>query len=137
MAYDTRGSSRVRRSRQQERIEAANETYAGKEADVGAELLRNVEKQIMLRQLDFHWKEHLAAMDHLRQGIGLRSYAQKNPKQEYKREAFEMFTEMLERINWFTEEEYRVYSLDLSGLGIASDTYSLPRMYGVTLDVDF
>jgi preprotein translocase subunit SecA len=79
-------------------IEAANETYAGKEADVGAELLRNVEKQIMLRQLDHHWKEHLAAMDHLRQGIGLRSYAQKNPKQEYKREAFEMFGNMLEQV---------------------------------------
>ncbi len=52
----------------------------------------------MLRQLDYHWKEHLAAMDHLRQGIGLRSYAQKNPKQEYKREAFEMFGAMLEQV---------------------------------------
>ena len=52
----------------------------------------------MLRQLDHHWKEHLGAMDHLRQGIGLRSYAQKNPKQEYKREAFEMFGAMLELV---------------------------------------
>jgi preprotein translocase subunit SecA len=52
----------------------------------------------MLRQLDHHWKEHLAGMDHLRQGIGLRSYAQKNPKQEYKREAFEMFGEMIEQV---------------------------------------
>ena len=52
----------------------------------------------MLRQLDHHWKEHLAGMDHLRQGIGLRSYAQKNPKQEYKREAFEMFGAMLEQV---------------------------------------
>jgi len=60
--------------------------------------MRGVEKQVMLRQLDFHWKEHLAAMDHLRQGIGLRSYAQKNPKQEYKREAFEMFGVMLEQV---------------------------------------
>ena len=50
----------------------------------------------MLQSLDQHWKEHLAAMDHLRQGIGLRSYAQKNPKQEYKRESFELFTDMLE-----------------------------------------
>ena len=64
----------------------------------GHELMRNVEKQMMLRQLDHHWKEHLAGMDHLRQGIGLRSYAQKNPKQEYKREAFEMFGAMLEQV---------------------------------------
>ncbi len=79
-------------------VNAADEAYAAKEEEVGAELLRNVEKQVMLRQLDFHWKEHLAAMDHLRQGIGLRSYAQKNPKQEYKREAFEMFGAMLEQV---------------------------------------
>ena len=52
----------------------------------------------MLQQLDSHWREHLAAMDYLRQGIHLRSYAQKNPKQEYKREAFELFTTMLDRI---------------------------------------
>jgi len=77
---------------------AADDAYAEKEASVGTELMRNVEKQVMLRQLDFHWKEHLAAMDHLRQGIGLRSYAQKNPKQEYKREAFEMFGAMLEQV---------------------------------------
>jgi preprotein translocase subunit SecA len=53
---------------------------------------------VMLQILDHHWKEHLAAMDYLRQGIGLRGYAQKDPKQEYKREAFEMFQQMLERI---------------------------------------
>ena len=79
-------------------IAAASAAYAAKEDQVGSELLRNVEKQVMLRQLDHHWKEHLAGMDHLRQGIGLRSYAQKNPKQEYKREAFEMFGSMLDRI---------------------------------------
>jgi len=71
---------------------------AEREQKVGSELMRNVEKQVMLRQLDHHWKEHLAAMDHLRQGIGLRSYAQKNPKQEYKREAFEMFGAMMEQV---------------------------------------
>ena len=60
--------------------------------------MRQIEKAIMLQQLDAHWREHLAAMDYLRQGIHLRGYAQKNPKQEYKREAFEMFTAMLERI---------------------------------------
>jgi preprotein translocase subunit SecA len=79
-------------------LEETEKTYKQKEATIGGELMRNVEKQVMLRQLDLHWKEHLAAMDHLRQGINLRSYAQKNPKQEYKREAFEMFGTMLEHI---------------------------------------
>ncbi len=79
-------------------VKAADEAYAEKVTSVGSELMRNVEKQMMLRQLDHHWKEHLAAMDHLRQGIGLRSYAQKNPKQEYKREAFEMFGSLLEQV---------------------------------------
>ena len=76
-----------------ERLETA---YAEKEQLVGSEGLRNVEKAIMLQTLDGHWKEHLAAMDYLRQGIHLRGYAQKNPKQEYKREAFEMFSRMLD-----------------------------------------
>jgi len=62
------------------------------------EVMREVEKQIMLQVLDMLWKEHLANMDHLRQGIGLRAYAQKNPKQEYKRESFELFQNMLENI---------------------------------------
>ena len=79
-------------------VKAATDAYAAKEDSVGSDLMRNVEKQMMLRQLDHHWKEHLAAMDHLRQGIGLRSYAQKNPKQEYKREAFEMFGVLLEQV---------------------------------------
>jgi preprotein translocase subunit SecA len=79
-------------------IDEADKAYKDKEASIGTELMRNVEKQVMLRQLDMHWKEHLAGMDHLRQGIGLRSYAQKNPKQEYKREAFEMFGAMLDRV---------------------------------------
>ena len=56
----------------------------------------------MLQQLDLHWREHLAAMDYLRQGIHLRGYAQKNPKQEYKREAFELFSAMLDRIKFDT-----------------------------------
>jgi len=79
-------------------IEEAQSTYRQKVDGIGADLMRGVEKQVMLRQLDHHWKEHLAGMDHLRQGIGLRSYAQKNPKQEYKREAFEMFGTMLEQV---------------------------------------
>jgi len=73
-------------------------TYQEKEERAGAEVIRHFEKAVMLQILDSQWKEHLAAMDHLRQGIHLRGYAQKNPKQEYKRESFEMFTELLENI---------------------------------------
>ena len=79
-------------------IEKAQHAYKEKEESIGSNLMRMVEKEIMLKQLDIHWKEHLAAMDYLRQGIGLRGYGQKNPKQEYKREGFEMFGEMLDQI---------------------------------------
>ena len=72
--------------------------YRAKEEQIGGNVMRQVEKAIMLQSLDSHWKEHLAAMDHLRQGIHLRGYAQKNPKQEYKRESFELFSEMLENL---------------------------------------
>jgi len=78
--------------------EAVDAMYAEKEQMVGADVLRHFEKAVMLQTLDQHWKEHLAAMDHLRQGIHLRGYAQKNPKQEYKRESFELFTNMLETL---------------------------------------
>ncbi len=79
-----------------EKIQSSlSEEYKAKEEQVGEIVLRHFEKSVMLQNLDSHWKEHLASMDHLRQGIGLRSYAQKNPKQEYKREAFELFGEML------------------------------------------
>lgn len=79
-------------------LEELVKAYQEKEEMVGPEVLRRFEKSIMLQSLDQHWKEHLAAMDHLRQGIHLRGYAQKNPKQEYKKEAFELFTEMLEAL---------------------------------------
>ena len=72
--------------------------YEAKVQNYGAPVVRHIEKAIMLQQLDTHWRDHLAAMDYLRQGIHLRSYAQKNPKQEYKREAFELFTTMLDRV---------------------------------------
>jgi len=75
------------------------DVYAEKEARVGPENLRRFEKGLMLQVLDTQWKEHLAAMDYLRQSIGLRGYAQKNPTQEFKREAFEMFENMLDRMN--------------------------------------
>lgn len=74
------------------------EIYQKKEGIVGSEELRRFEKYVLLQVLDSNWKEHLAAMDYLRQSINLRAMAQKNPKQEYKRESFEMFQEMLERI---------------------------------------
>jgi len=72
--------------------------FGGKEAAVGAETMRALEKHVMLTVLDQGWKEHLAKMDYLRQGIYLRGYAQKQPKQEYKKEAFELFSEMLESV---------------------------------------
>jgi preprotein translocase subunit SecA len=77
--------------------EAALAQYASKEAQVGPELMRQFERSLMLQTLDQHWRDHLANLDHLRQGIHLRGYAQKNPKQEYKRESFELFSDMLDR----------------------------------------
>ncbi len=83
-----------------ERIHAELEqAYAAKEALVGGPWMRQFEKSVLLQVLDSHWREHLAAMDYLRQGIHLRGYAQKNPKQEYKREAFEMFEALVQRIH--------------------------------------
>jgi preprotein translocase subunit SecA len=79
-------------------LEAIEAAYNEKVAQVGAPVMRHLERAVMLQQLDMHWREHLAGMDYLRQGIYLRAYAQKNPKQEYKREAFALFTAMLDRI---------------------------------------
>ncbi|MBZ9557144.1 MULTISPECIES: preprotein translocase subunit SecA [unclassified Modicisalibacter] len=82
-----------------ERLQSQHrEIYAAKVEAVGEELMRRFEKQVMLQVLDTRWKEHLQTMDHLRRGIHLRGYAQKNPKQEYKREAFELFQNLLANI---------------------------------------
>lgn len=82
-----------------EKVQAkVDEHFAAKEAGVGDETMRALEKHVMLTVLDQSWKEHLARMDYLRQGIYLRGYAQKQPKQEYKKEAFELFSEMLENV---------------------------------------
>lgn len=78
--------------------DAANEAYQTKIGIVGKEAFAGFERSIMLQSIDTHWREHLAALDHLRQGIHLRGYAQKNPKQEYKREAFDLFGQMLDQI---------------------------------------
>ncbi len=79
-------------------VNAVEDAYTAKVEAVGAPVMRHLEKAVMLQELDRHWREHLAAMDYLRQGIHLRAYAQKNPKQEYKREAFELFGALLDRI---------------------------------------
>ena len=82
-----------------ERIfEAADQSYVDKEALASADTMRQFERAVMLQSIDSHWREHLAALDHLRQGIHLRSYAQKNPKQEYKREAFQLFEGLLNTV---------------------------------------
>jgi preprotein translocase subunit SecA len=78
--------------------EQAQQLYQAKVDMVSAEVMHHYERAIMLQSLDMHWREHLSALDHLRQGIHLRGYAQKNPKQEYKREAFELFSSMLDAI---------------------------------------
>ena len=79
-------------------LEAGAQAYADKIALVDASAWHGFERNVMLQSLDTHWREHLSALDHLRQGIHLRGYAQKNPKQEYKRESFELFTQMLETL---------------------------------------
>jgi preprotein translocase subunit SecA len=81
-------------------IDILLQSHTDKEQQISKEVLRHFEKSVMLQVLDNSWKEHLAAMDYLRQGIHLRGYAQKDPKQEYKREAFTMFTDLLEHIKY-------------------------------------
>ena len=79
-------------------LDAVDALFADKEAQVGGDTMRMLEKHVMLNVLDQNWKEHLGRMDYLRQGIHLRGYAQKQPKQEYKKEAFELFSELLEKV---------------------------------------
>jgi preprotein translocase subunit SecA len=83
-------------------IAAVNDSYKAKVARTGVDIMRHIEKEVMLKMLDQHWREHLAAMDYLRQGIHLRGYAQKDYRFEYKREAFELFAAMLERVKFET-----------------------------------
>ena len=81
-------------------LELSNTLYKQKEQEIGREILAQFEKSVILQTMDNHWREHLAAMDHLRQGIHLRGYAQKDPKQEYKREAFTLFSSMLDNLKY-------------------------------------
>jgi len=80
--------------------EKLTESCAQRESDISSDVMRNFEKSVVLQVLDNTWKEHLAAMDHLRAGIHLRGYAQRDPKQEYKRESFEMFVSMLDFVKY-------------------------------------
>ncbi len=86
-------------------IEKAKEVYQKKEEEFGESTLRYLEKVIMLQSVDHHWKDHLLAIDQLKEGIGLRGYGQKDPRIEYQREAYQMFLEMLERIKRDTVEK--------------------------------
>ncbi|NWF93598.1 MAG: preprotein translocase subunit SecA [Syntrophaceae bacterium] len=86
-------------------LEKVNDVYRRKEEEFGAETLRYLEKVIMLQSIDHHWKDHLLAIDQLKEGIGLRGYGQKDPRIEYQREAYQMFLEMLDRIRKDTVEK--------------------------------
>lgn len=91
-------------------LESITATYKNKEAEIGSEMLRQLEKWIYLRVLDEQWKEHLLDMDHLREGIGLRGYAQQDPLREYQREAYDLFLNMVERIKKdFIEKLFMVH----------------------------
>ena len=103
IAVDLQGPAATEEAIDDERLlmlalDAGEKLFADKEAQLGGEMMRHLEKHLMLNVLDQNWKEHLARMDYLRQGIHLRGYAQKQPKQEYKRESFELFTEMLDKV---------------------------------------
>src|SRR5205085_7159101 len=79
-------------------VAAANEVFEAKVAQIGEDNFTHFERMVLLQGIDSHWREHLAALDYLRQGIHLRGYAQKQPKQEYKREAFELFGQLLDSV---------------------------------------
>ena len=114
----------------EEIIEEVELSYIRKCAELSKEFIESLERSIMIQQLDLHWREHIAALDALRQGIHLRGYAQKNPKQEYKRESFEMFTEMLESfkkstITMLSKVQFRFNDAEQSILNKPSQTETL------------
>ena len=116
-----------------ERIrQSVEQKLRDKEQEITPEAMRHLERDLLLTTLDMHWKEHLAMMDHLRQGIGLRSYAQKNPKQEYKREAFELFQAMMDRI----ENDF-IRLLCLLRLGSPDELDSLEKPSTAVSDLDY
>ena len=124
-------------------VNAANEAYAAKLALVGPENFRQFERAVLLQAIDTHWREHLSALDYLRQGIHLRGYAQKQPKQEYKREAFELFGQLLDvvknevtrtlmnvRIESGEQIEQAAGDLEQRGEQFSNVTYTAPTETG-------
>jgi preprotein translocase subunit SecA len=124
-------------------VEAANQAYAAKLEQVGVENFRQFERAVLLQAIDLHWREHLSALDYLRQGIHLRGYAQKQPKQEYKREAFELFGQMLDivknevtrtlmtvRIQSGDEVEQAAEEMEQRGERVSNVTYTAPTETG-------
>ena len=124
-------------------VHAANEAYAAKLAQVGGEGFTQFERMVLLQSIDSHWREHLSALDYLRQGIHLRGYAQKQPKQEYKREAFELFGQLLDSVkNEVTRQlmtvqvqsgeqlEEAAVALENRAENVANITYSAPTETG-------
>ncbi len=110
--------------------DALEDKIAAKEQRYGSEMMRSVEKSLLLRVLDQSWKDHLLVLDHLRQGINLRAYAQSNPLNEYKREAFSLFQEMLERIREETTSIFCHFELDIP------DNISLDNIINPDIDFD-
>ncbi len=108
-----------RASFEREILQAMVDAYEIKENNTGANIMRNIEKIILLQVIDQQWKEHLATMDHLRQGIHLRGYAQKNPVQEYKKESFEIFTKMLDSIKFEAIKKLQIVRLNTSSPEVA------------------
>ncbi|MBL8431670.1 MAG: SEC-C domain-containing protein, partial [Dechloromonas sp.] len=96
---------------------------------VGSESFHQFERNVMLQSLDAHWREHLAALDHLRQGIHLRGYAQKNPKQEYKREAFELFETLLDEVR--KEVTRVVFTVQIRSQEDVEETAPHPEVHNV------
>jgi preprotein translocase subunit SecA len=126
-------------------IEEFEKAHVAKSAHTGTDVMRHFEKAVMLQVLDSQWKDHLAAMDHLRQGIHLRGYAQKNPKEEYKREAFQLFSDMLDRIKHEVislitrvqiREEQDIEALEAQRQTPSSVRYEHPSATGSDTEVD-
>jgi len=124
-------------------VKAANETFDAKLALIGQENFTQFERMVLLQSIDTHWREHLASLDYLRQGIHLRGYAQKQPKQEYKREAFELFGQLLDSVkNEVTRQlmtvrvqsgeqlEEAAEAMESRGENVANITYSAPTETG-------
>ncbi|MBL8446711.1 MAG: SEC-C domain-containing protein, partial [Zoogloeaceae bacterium] len=110
-------------------LEAADAAYAAKVAIVDGSAWHQFERNVMLQSLDSHWREHLASLDHLRQGIHLRGYAQKNPKQEYKREAFELFETLLQTVR--TDVTRLLMTVQIRTEAQLEETEAAPEMSNV------